>query len=333
MMSNQLHAMKKARCERMSALKKAWSALMAFLLLAGSLVSFPGGADASSDEELAYRWAPVHFQDTDDSDADADYLTGVDFDGDWNAKNNWESQEVDVNRLRAEVYYSVVETSTHWFLTYSFYHPRDWVDYPDFGLDTHENDMEGVLMIVRKDGTAFGRLEGMVSVSHLDFYSFVPPGSPLTDGDENIDGLIRMLDYDGVSRPSTFQEAKGHGVKSWNGEEFPGGDGVIYYPDRFVGEVPSHGNDRFVKYRLVNTFASGGLWDHRYDPATFASYGTFAGDNGKDNAAHPAWGWDDHNDGPVYTGEMATDPAKLTDVYFDGLGVFDRTYIRNPFVQ
>jgi hypothetical protein len=305
--------------------------ILVMLSLIASSFHFPVSAEAASDLDLAYRWAPVHYQDTDNSDADADYLTAVDYDGDWYTKNNWENQDGDVNRLIGTVYYSVVETSTHWYLVYSFYHPRDWVDYPDFSLDTHENDMEGALMIVRKDGSTYGQLEGMVTVSHLDFYSFTPLGSPLRDGGENIDGTVRMVSYGGYTRPTTFQEAKGHGAKAWDGNDFPGGDGVVYYPDKNMGEVPSHGNDRNVKYRLVDSFAPSGLWDHRYDSQTFASWGTFLGDNGKDNAANAAWGWDDGNDGSTYRGEMATDPANLTDVYFDGLGVFSRMYIRNSY--
>jgi hypothetical protein len=291
---------------------------------------WPQPAKAADDLDLAYRWAPVHYQDTDDTDADADYLTAVDYDGDWNAKNNWENQDDDLGRLRATVYYSVVETGTHWYIVYSFFHPRDWVDYPDFGLDTHENDMEGAMAIVRKDGSAYGKLEGMVTVFHTNFYSFTPAGSPLTDGEENIDGQLRMVTYDGALHPATFQEAKGHGLKAWNGGEFPGGDGVIYYPDRSVAEVPEHGNDRHVKYRLVNTFEAGGLWDHRSDSQTFASWGTFAGDNGKDNAANAAWGWDDKDDS-VARGAMATDPARLTDSYFNGLGQFSTDYVKNAY--
>jgi hypothetical protein len=294
---------------------------------------FPVKAQAASDLDLAYRWAPVHYQDTDDSDADADYLTAVDYDGDWNTQNNWEHQDDDIHWLKGTVYYSVTETSTHWYLVYSFYHPRDWVDYPDFGLDSHENDMEGVMMVVRKDGSPYGNLEGMVTVSHLDFYSYTPVGSPLTSGNENIDGAVRMITTGDDTRPATFQEAKGHGLKAWDGADFPGGDGVVYYPDKYEGEVPSSGNDRSVKYRLVDTFAIGGLWSHRNDPQTFAAWGTFLGDNGKDNAAHTAWAWDDHDDGPVYAGEMAVDPAHLTDVYFDGLGNFSTAYLRNGYVE
>lgn len=40
-------------------------------------------AHAVSDADLADHWAPVLYQDTDSSDYDADYLSAVDFDGDW----------------------------------------------------------------------------------------------------------------------------------------------------------------------------------------------------------------------------------------------------------
>src|SRR5690349_24331681 len=122
------------------------------VLFVASLALVPPEAAraAPSDARLAARWAPVHYQDTDSSDYDADYLSTVDFDGEWNTLNNWEAQDDSVARLTGAAYYSVVETSTHWFLVYSFYHPRDWEDFADpFEQFTHENDMEGLLATVR----------------------------------------------------------------------------------------------------------------------------------------------------------------------------------------
>ena len=303
--------------------------------VAAPAMAAPGTASDTvtvSSAELAARWAPIHYQDTDSTDYDADYLSRIDFDGDWNTRNNWENQSVDPGRLTAWVYYSVVATSTHWFIGYAFYHPRDWCDWPlCTELDAHENDMEGVLLTVRRDGSTYGQLEAMVTVAHNNFYSFTPEGSPYTSGRESIDGRVILQSYGGFARPTTFQESKGHGCKAWNGAEFPGGDGVVYYPDS-VAEVPGSGNDRFVRYQLIDVFAAGGLWDHRYDPATFASWGTFAGDNGKDNAANAPWGWDDHDDGSdLPRGMLATDPAKLVSVYFGNIGSFSLTYTQNGF--
>ncbi|MBB5959381.1 hypothetical protein FHS29_006002 [Saccharothrix tamanrassetensis] len=305
--------------------RKAAASLIAAVALT-VLVATP--AKAATDAELAFHWAPIHYQDTDSSDYDADYLSTVDFDGEWNTLNNWESQDDSLSRLTGAAYYSVVETSTHWFITYSFYHPRDWEDFPDpFEQFTHENDMEGVLATVRRDGSAFGRLEAVVTVAHSDFYSYVPAGSTFTGGRENLDGTLPVQG----GRPVTRQEAKGHGIYAWNGAEFPGGDGVVYVPSG-TGEVPSGGNDRSVGYRLVDTFAAGGLWARRSDSTTFAGWGTLRGDNGKNNAANTAWGWDDGNDGSdLPRGLPATDPAHLVSVYFANRGEFSLTYTRNAY--
>lgn len=285
---------------------------------------------APSDADLAMRWAPIHYQDTDSSDYDADYLSKVDFDGEWDTRNNWEHQDDSLARLTGAVYYSVVETSTHWFIVYAFYHPRDWTEFDPFGIDTHENDMEGVLLVVRRD-SGYGVLEAMVTVAHTDFYSYTPSGSPYTNGRETVDGPVLLRAYGGVNRPTTFQEAKGHGVYAWNGGGFPGGDGVVYYPSS-AGEVPSGGNDRSVAYRLVPIFETGGMWARRFDAVTYASFGTFRGDNGKDNAANAPWGWDDGNDGSdLPRGLLATDPAKLVSIYFGNEGVFSLSYTRNGY--
>jgi hypothetical protein len=310
--------------------------VLAALACAGALVAAllvaPPASAAVTDADLAYRWAPIHYQDTAAADADADYLSTVDYDGDWYTRNNWEHQDDDVTRLVGAAYYSVVETSTHWYLVYAFYHPRDWAELDPFLLDSHENDMEGLLLTVRKDGTQYGSLQSMVTVAHSDFFSFVPAGSPFTAGRETIDGSVIMQTFDGAAHPTSFQEAKGHGCKAWNGSSFPGGDGVVYYPDRTGGEVPSGGNDRSVAYRLVDAFATGGLWAHRFDSQTFASWGTFAGDNGKDNAANSAWGWDDGDDGgDLPRGMLATDPAYLVSKYFASLGTFSLSYTRNTY--
>lgn len=313
-----------------------WALVLLIVVLAVSGgISSPKEAAASvSDLDLAYRWAPIHYQDTDSSHYSADYLTGIDYDGDWNTLNNWEGLDVDPARLQAEVYYSIVETGTHWFIGYNFYHPRDWTDVDFFGIDQHENDMEGMILSIRKDGTDYGALEAMVSVFHSDFYSFTPAGSPYTNGQETIDGTLHVMSYDGADHPVTFQEAKGHGLKAWNGDSYANTDVVLYYPSKTAAEVPSGGNDRDVKYRLVNIFEPQGLWDHRFDPQTFAAWGTFRGDNGASaNSANAPWGFNDGNDGDVARGDMARDPAKLVSIYFGGLGTFSTAYVRNPFTD
>jgi hypothetical protein len=307
---------------------------LAVALVAVALVVPAAPAGAVDEFELALHWAPVHHQDTDDTHADADYITTVDFDGDWNTLNNWENQDDDLGRLTAAAYYSVVETPTHWFIVYAFYHPRDSCD--NFGCGrlkkNHENDMEGALLTVRKDG-GLGRLEAMVTVFHNDFLAYTPDGGGFSPGREGRRGSVLIVPHLGNdARPATMQQAKGHGLEGWDGRDFPGGDGVVYHPSRTASEVPSGGNDRAVAYRLVDVFAPGGLWEQRSNPETFAVFGVFRGDNGKSDAAHAPWRWDDQNDGgDLPGGELATDPARLVAAYFGNLGDFSPTYVRNGY--
>ena len=123
--------------------------------------------------DLAYHHAPVHYQDVDRTGSHglsgkADYITRYDFDGDLNAKNNWNNIANSSRKGNAVGYYSVVETSTHYFIIYAFFHPRDWTDiWFLYRLDEHENDLEGVLTIVKKNNTTYGAALGAVTVFPL----------------------------------------------------------------------------------------------------------------------------------------------------------------------
>ena len=97
-----------------------------------------------------------------------------------------------------------METSTHWYLTYFFFHPRDWVDHPFFETE-HENDGEGLTLAVEKDGSEYGVLRGMVTIAHSDFYSYTPSGSTWTSGGETVDGAVQLQSspHDAFAHPAT----------------------------------------------------------------------------------------------------------------------------------
>ena len=316
----------------------------AAVVAVGLVVPAPAAHAAASRADLALRWAPIHYQDVDPSGSHAlggrsDYITKVDFDGDLNGRNNWDNASV-VSASYA--YYSVVETSSHWYLTYLFFHPRDWVDHPFFETE-HENDGEGVLLAVEKDGSTYGVLRSAVTVAHNNFYSYTPSGSTWTGGRESVDGTLQLQTspHDGLAHPVTAQESKGHGLKAWPQYDIAGGDGIVYYPST-TAEVPSSYNDRDVRYGLVDIFASGGLWAQRANATLFANLGTFAGDTSGDcgsgtwecstNSANAPWGWDDGDDLPG-RGQLASDPAKLSVEYFTIPGGVSRTYTYNPYAN
>jgi hypothetical protein len=321
------------------------AAALSVALMSVGLAAAPAPAGAAiSRADLALRWAPIHYQDVDGTGSHAlggksDYLTKVNFDGDWSGRNNWDKAAQSGASFAAAAYYSVAETSTHWYITYFFFHPRDWVDHPFFETE-HENDGEGVLLAVQKDGSTYGVLRSAVTVAHTSFYSYTPAGSTWTSGRETVDGTLQLQSspHDAFQHPVTAQEVQGHGLKAYP-QYTINGDGVVYYPST-SGEIPSSTNDRDVKYELIDVFASGGLWAQRDNTSLFANLGTFAGDTSGDcgagtyscgtNSANAPWGWDDGDDLPG-RGEIATDPAKLSAEYFTVPGESARSYAYNPY--
>ncbi len=89
------------------------------------------------------------------------------------------------------------------------------------------------MAIVRKDGSAFGRLygviDGVITLAHTDFYSYTPTGSPLQGNEEDINGTLTIETYRGQLHPVTAQEAKGHGLKAWLDYDIRGDDIVSMY--------------------------------------------------------------------------------------------------------
>ena len=212
--------------------------------LAAAVLATPAQA-APSRAELALRWAPIHYQDVDQTGSHAlggksDFITRYDYDGNLIGRDNWDHAG---QSTAAAAYYSVTETSSHWFITYFFFHPRDWVDHPFFETE-HENDGEGVLLAVQKDGSTYGVLRSAVTVAHASFYSYAPTGSTWTNGKETIDGVLqsKASAHDSFQHPVTAQEAKGHGLKAWPQYDIQG-DGIVYYPSLTASESPSSPDD------------------------------------------------------------------------------------------
>ncbi len=299
-------------------------------------------ADGAFRAELALRWAPIHHQDVHRNGAHAlggtaDFITAYDFDGDLDASNNWDNAANGRGSFAAHAYFTVVETTSHWFVSYLFFHPRDWSS--RFLETEHENDAEGVLLAVARDATRWGTLRAAVTVAHADFYSYVPASSAWASGKEDVDGRLRLQSFAGGLHPVTAQQAETHALKAWPQFKIER-EGVVYYPSLSVAEVPSSTNDRNVLYQLHDVLAPGGLWQRRSSPSLFAGYGFFGGNASggcgrgvlwcRENAARTAWAWDDHDDG-VPAGAMASDPARLMRSYFMTPEQLSGSYSFNPF--
>ena len=132
-------------------------------------------------ETLALRHAPVLFQKINIINRRGDYITRVDLRGNLNdIVRNWEYVQDMNNALPAAAYYSVAETTTHYFILYAFYHSQDWYDGKSIyskirkNFDEHLHDMEGALAIVTKrpGHEAAERVDAFITISHYHFYHF-----------------------------------------------------------------------------------------------------------------------------------------------------------------
>jgi hypothetical protein len=273
----------------------------------------PQAPPADPHRKLAEHWSPFLAQET-WYQPKSDFLARFDYDGDWQGDNNWDHLED--GSSQAYVYYAAMETATHWFLIYNFFHPRDYSDNCVVGT-CHENDNEGMVLTIRKDGSEFGRLEVMETLAHNNVYSYTNERS-IRGGLHNPDGGIEL--WEGA-HPMVFIEAGGHGVYgvtdshslfSADAKEFQR-TGVTYV---YRGEAqrPRHAQDRLVGYDLLPIWeewwkksAMGVDWVSRtfdefflYEPyggrprmQNNRLGGAFYGRKYGENKAKPFWGWHD----------------------------------------
>ncbi|HLP40896.1 MAG TPA: hypothetical protein VK465_05265, partial [Fibrobacteria bacterium] len=217
---------------------------------------------------LAQHWAPRFYQDTHKAFYKGDYITRFNYDGDYVGKNNWESLDA-YQSVPAYVYYAVSKTATHYFINYSLFHPRDW-DSKGIPGNQHENDFEGLSLMIKKDG-GFGTLVAMETLAHHQFNQYAPEAG-ITSGSESLDGQVSLH---GGSHPRIFVEAAGHGVFNCDArcDAAPGGDGIVYY-EADVAAEPTGGDGNWTRaysYKLISMDADGsfdgneGLWTRRDD--------------------------------------------------------------------
>ena len=306
--------------------------------------------------KIVQRFAPLIMAKAEKEWPAADCITGVDFAGTLaDAANNPDAlMAAPHNKLidAAKVYYSVCETTTHWFVLYAVYHPLDWYrrgktdnlyDLIRDKLDEHVHDMEGALMVVAKDRPTI--VEGLFTIFHHDFYLYRHRrGKHLGKFREDCDGEMRFEDNIKY-RPKLYVQARGHGIKG-DKKGWGGGHMIIYYLPDFEDDKPDTSDvpevTRHLKYQLEDMHAPKGLWTHRNDLRVFKQRddGRWAFSCRKSKtatrlvagSANPPWSWYDHND-PAYAGEIATDPASFILRYVNGWGPVSRQYLYNPYLD
>lgn len=293
---------------------------------------FPTQMPSEAYRDLAEHWAPTIYQDVNDTYLTrADIPTAFNYDGDWRGDNNWENLE---NYPQVpSAYFSVRETLTHYFIEYDFYYPRD--DGP-VSLEKHENDLEGCILVIRKDASEFGTLQLMETQAHNHWYQY-SNDSAITAGSDNIDGGILLDGH----KPTVYLSANGigsdagHGVRAYDGSSANGGDGIVFRFVSGLAVMPTDFSGSYVNEYDYKLISMDELWNRRYDVGgaghTYYDWGHFHGDTHTDSSCTLPWIKDDPDDGPLYEGVYWSDPAFFVDVHLNGLGEFSHTYLFNPY--
>jgi hypothetical protein len=202
----------------------------------------PDAATEAHFLEVATRYAPVVYQDTAGSNPRNDYLTNYDFDGAWLGDEKLARARSGASRLEGAVYFSVIETVSHIFLTYAYYHPWDW--HPTFREVERENSMAGARVVVPRAGPRAGKLLFLETFSHGDqtLEPFAPAGVELALKDGVGDRSIVAMPEDWLEegrRYHAFLTEERHDSCVWDQERsgefcrhsartFKNGNGVKY---------------------------------------------------------------------------------------------------------
>ncbi|MEK9135974.1 MAG: hypothetical protein AAB393_02525, partial [Bacteroidota bacterium] len=161
---------------------------------------------------VAVKYAPFIYHAAEADGGRQDIISNIDFDGDFVGNNNWENFEK--FKLRPTVYYAILETETHYFVSFHLFHPRDWSCFTIWLNDTHENDGENIQVVVRKRD---GRVVLLWAQAHYNSEVCAMPWSGVSSGEEDIVGGFELVDSSGVpdtsaSHIAVFVESGGHGI-------------------------------------------------------------------------------------------------------------------------
>lgn len=315
--------------------------------------------------EVASLYAPLFYQALGEHPR-YDYITNFDFDGDWRGDNNWKNAGDRRFPLEAWVYYDVRETPSHYFLFYAVFHPRDYkggkrrgrllsrviragverassVDPTGRAQEAvlaHENDLEGCLIVVEKQGPdpRRGQVRFVETLAHNEFLRYVPETNPL-EGVETVPLSGR--------RAKLYIEPRGHGIEAWRGDEpqrrsarkgfrlyvFTGqaeaqgddnrSDVVGYdlapiattlWPRALAGISPTYGETEDYGLLLLDVFEHGAAGERAIRLGRLGS--AFRGTVGGRNLARPPWGWFDGKNPTEPLGHWYFDPARTIRTHF-----------------
>ena len=252
---------------------------------------------AGRQDSVVRFFAPVIYQET---QSVRDFLSRSTFDNNWAGNDNWNNAEA--YPIKAYVYVSLVEDENRYFIHYGTWHPSDWCQGPGpFGIcwlgeDEHENDMEGMSLVIDKRFTTpsfpFGQILTMETLFHTDVMTYANCAleaypfyvEPIGWHGPYFDSCIDFVSgYNWTypsppSRPTLYIEPQGHGNRAGSHLNPFNSHGIIYYPNEFAPETPgtfTSTEEDGYKLQWVDrneiTSSSYSLWSQRLNTLSQAS--------------------------------------------------------------
>ncbi len=301
----------------------------------GLIMVYSINSNGQSKLELMQHWAPQVYQDTRQDLSTViplvwthqfyeaqDFILKVNYDENWYAGDQRENSELQASScgegFEGHAYASMVETSTHYFFGYGFYHSMDDAVLED---DRHENDYEDVYICVYKDGSTYGEFQALVSNRHGDMLEYTSSDLSFTNDHAQI-----YISSNGDVTGSCGIYAHGHGIEAYASGTHCTGDDAIIYNVADQGETPSVCTGGAFTYSYNYSLIDiDELWNRRlnWDNYPFSTYTNFGGDDEEEYGGNPPWSKD-----------FFKDPATKFLTQFDWLDddiSYSTDYLHNPY--
>ena len=206
--------------------------------------------------EMVDKYAPVIFQQIKESKQLHDFIVPFDFDNDYLGCNNEENLLAENGNFEASVYFSILETETHFFITYSFFHPLDWNTIsPLIPYSWHENDMESIQIVIQKSPKE--RIILLAAQAHLSTNFHSDRRSSISSNLIKTES-IQLFNNDGYSNSDSthcgiYIESGGHAIYSSSdlSKDFlKNHDYILFTPGGRFGDLFSIDKEKY-QYKLI----------------------------------------------------------------------------------
>ena len=197
--------------------------------------------------------------------------------------------------------------------------------------------MESLEVVVRKDGTRFGRPMALFTLAHNHIYLYAFDGSGVKKNALKVRDTVHIEE----EHPVVWVETFGHGI--YGKPKILSPHKIRYRPGDDAQRPPDLSAED-VSYALLDIAAT--LWPHRHEigpgrlfdkPFDYRGEtlpAAFDGDDWGEDKANPPWGYDQEtNHTPLQRGDFFLDPARAYAAFAREPDSISQIYLFNPFMK